>query len=98
MRKRIEELFGEAKEFMGMRQAKFRTLKFVKEQVLMTATVQNIKRMVKLLIGIRPKVVALAMEKKDEKSFIGKFSKIFYFLFPSFDRNRFLYKDLFAGI
>ncbi len=43
MRKRIEELFGEAKEFMGMRRAKFR------EQVLLTATAQNIKRMVRLL-------------------------------------------------
>jgi transposase len=75
MRKRIEELFGEAKEFMGMRQAKFRTLRFVKEQVLMTATAQNIKRMVKLLTRIRPKVVALAMGNKGEKSFIGNFLK-----------------------
>jgi hypothetical protein len=38
MRKRIEELFGEAKEFMCMRKMKFRRLKFVKEQILMTAT------------------------------------------------------------
>jgi GDP-mannose 4,6-dehydratase len=38
MRKRIEELFGEAKEFMGLRTAKLRRLKFVKEQILMTAT------------------------------------------------------------
>jgi hypothetical protein len=37
MRKRIEKLFGEAKEFMGLRQAKFRRTQFVKEQVLMTA-------------------------------------------------------------
>jgi len=49
MRKRIEELFGEAKEFMGLRRAKFRRHRFVREQVLMTATVQNIKRMAKLL-------------------------------------------------
>ena len=49
MRKRIEELFGEAKEFMGFRRAKFRYRRFVKEQVLMTAAAQNIKRMVKLL-------------------------------------------------
>jgi hypothetical protein len=35
MRKRIEELFGEAKEFMGMRVAKFRRLQFVREQILM---------------------------------------------------------------
>ncbi len=50
MRKRIEELFGEAKEWMGLRRAKFRRWKFIREQVLMTATVQNIKRMVKLLL------------------------------------------------
>lgn len=49
IRKKIEELFGEAKEFMGMREAKFRGQQFVREQVLMTATVQNIKRMIKLL-------------------------------------------------
>ncbi len=48
MRKKIEELFGEAKEFMGLRQAKFRRTKFVREQVLMTATAQNIKRMIKM--------------------------------------------------
>ena len=49
MRKRIEELFGEAKELMGFRRAKFRYRTFVREQVLMTAATQNIKRMVKLL-------------------------------------------------
>jgi hypothetical protein len=51
MRKRIEELFGEAKEFMGLRRARFRGVRFIREQVLMTATAQNIKRMVKLLAG-----------------------------------------------
>ena len=55
MRKRIEELFGEAKEFMGLRRAKFRLRRFVREQVLMTATAQNIKRMVKLLSRRGPK-------------------------------------------
>lgn len=50
MRKRIEELFGEAKELMGFRRAKFRYHRFVREQVLMTATAQNMKRMVKLLL------------------------------------------------
>jgi transposase len=48
MRKKIEELFGEAKEFMGFRRSKFRGRKWIKEQVLMTATAQNIKRMVKM--------------------------------------------------
>lgn len=55
MRKRIEELFGEAKEFMGLRRAKFRCHRFVREQVLMTATAQNIKRMIKLLFRREPK-------------------------------------------
>lgn len=54
MRKRIEELFGEAKELMGFRRAKFRYRTFVREQVLMTATIQNIKRMVKLLTRRAP--------------------------------------------
>ena len=59
-RKLIEELFGEAKEYMGLRVAKFRRMSFVKEQVLMTATTQNIKRMVKLLSARRPKLDAMA--------------------------------------
>jgi transposase len=67
MRKRIEELFGEAKEFMGMRQAKFRTLKFVREQVLMTATVQNIKRMVKLLTRKGPDKAVAAVGRMPAK-------------------------------
>jgi transposase len=96
MRKRIEELFGEAKEFMGMRQAKFRTLKFVREQVLMTATAQNIKRMVKLLTGMRPKATALVMEKREGKSFIGNFSKKLCLLFMRFDWNLSLYENFFA--
>ena len=61
MRKRIEELFGEAKEFMGLRRAKFRGVRFVREQVLMTATAQNIKRMVKLLAGRPRRAVVCAM-------------------------------------
>jgi transposase len=60
MRKRIEELFGEAKEFMGFRRAKFRCHRFVKEQVLMTATAQNIKRMVKLLSRGAPRKAGVA--------------------------------------
>jgi transposase len=55
MRKRVEELFGEAKEFMGLRHMKFRGAIFVREQVLLTAMTQNIKRMVKLLSSKSPK-------------------------------------------
>jgi transposase len=66
MRKQIEELFGEAKEFMGLRRARYRGLRFVREQVLMTATAQNIKRMVKLLSRGGPKVEAMAMRQAKE--------------------------------
>ena len=48
-RKWIEGLFGEAKQFMGLRTAKFREGWNVKEQFLMTALALNIKRMVKIL-------------------------------------------------
>ena len=46
MRKRIEHLFGEAKEQMGLRRARRRGIKNMEEQCLMTAMVQNIKRIV----------------------------------------------------
>lgn len=55
LRKRIEELFGEAKECMGLRRMKFRCALFVREQVLFTAAAQNIKRMVRLLSRKGPK-------------------------------------------
>jgi transposase len=48
-RKFIEHLFAEAKEIMGLRRARRRGLQQVREQCLMTATVQNIKRIVKTL-------------------------------------------------
>ena len=64
MRKQIEELFGEAKEFMGLRRARYRGRQFVREQVLMTATAQNIKRMVKLLSRGGPKATAMAVKQR----------------------------------
>ena len=61
MRKRVEELFGEAKEYMGLRRMKFRRAVYVREQVLLTAMAQNMKRMVRLLSRRGPKVEASAM-------------------------------------
>src|SRR5262245_55682027 len=55
MRKRVEELFGEGKECMGLRRMKFRGALFVHEQVLLTAAAQNIKRMTRLLSRMGPK-------------------------------------------
>jgi hypothetical protein len=76
-------LFGEAKTFMGLSRAKFRRVKFVREQVLMTATAQNIKRMVKLLSRRGPLQEALAARQAAE-SFL---SKIFFDLFAWLYRN-----------
>lgn len=59
-RKTIEELFGEAKEQMGLRRMKHRQLKFVTEQVFFTAAAQNIKRLVKHLEKHAPKPAAAA--------------------------------------
>jgi len=47
-RKQIEELFGEGKELMGLRRMRLRGLDRVREQPLMTALAQNLKRLVKL--------------------------------------------------
>jgi len=77
IRKRIEELFGEAKEFMGLRRAKFRGLKFIREQVLMTATAQNIKRLVKLLSRKGPQKEALATKQLSESIIIKSTSNLF---------------------
>ncbi len=46
---------------MGLRQAKFRRTTFVREQVLMTATAQNIKRMVKMLFRRDPEKGAVSV-------------------------------------
>lgn len=45
LRKRIEHLFAEAKEWHGLRRARGRRLWRVQQQVTMTAIVQNLKRM-----------------------------------------------------
>ncbi|OGW40087.1 MAG: hypothetical protein A2Y97_10890 [Nitrospirae bacterium RBG_13_39_12] len=86
MRKRIEELFGEAKEFMGMRTAKFRRLKFVKEQVLMTSTAQNIKRMVKLLSGKGPHREALAAKQPYASPFLNSLLEFLEWIFNYFEK------------
>jgi len=62
-RKTIESLFGEAKEQMGLRVCKFRRRWNIEEQFLLTATMQNIKRMVNLL-NKKPKKADAAARKK----------------------------------
>lgn len=61
-RKFIEHLFAEAKELMGLRRARRRGIEQVREQCLMTATVQNIKRIVKALENGNPGRLGTASE------------------------------------
>ena len=75
-RKQIEELFGEAKEFMGLRRARYRGLKFIREQVMMTATAQNIKRMVKLLSRGGPKTNAVAIRQAVQEQYRRTLSSV----------------------
>ncbi len=49
LRHRIEHLFGEAKQSHGLGRARFHGLAKMKEQATLTATVQNLKRLVNFL-------------------------------------------------
>jgi hypothetical protein len=83
-RKKIEELFGEAKEQMGFRRMKLRRLKFVIEQALLTAAAQNIKRLVKHLEKHAPNPAqsAKVSRKNREFAFLAPF---FRFTLEIFD-------------
>lgn len=54
----LESLFGEAKEFHGLRRARFRGLERIKMQVLWTATVLNIKKLMRNTTGARKAAAA----------------------------------------
>ena len=58
-RKRIEHLFAEAKEQMGLRRARRRGWANVTEQCLLTAMVQNMKRIVAALPLLLPAAAAI---------------------------------------
>jgi len=60
---------------------------------LMTATAQNIKRMVKLLSGMELKKAALAAQKPLELSFIKGLSGIFVRISQSINKKLFGSKD-----
>jgi hypothetical protein len=48
-RKKVEALFAELKNQIGLRRLRPRRLKFVREQFFLAATAQNIKRLVRYL-------------------------------------------------
>ena len=59
---RPETIFGEAKTLHGLSRAKWRGLAKVHIQFLMTATAQNIKRMVQILTARRKAAIAAAVQ------------------------------------
>jgi Transposase DDE domain len=48
-RKKVEALFAELKNQIGLRRLRLRRLKFVREQFLLAAAAQNLKRLVRFL-------------------------------------------------
>jgi hypothetical protein len=48
-RKKVEALFAELKNQIGLRRLRLRTLKFVREQFFMAAAAQNLKRLMRFL-------------------------------------------------
>ena len=58
-RKKVEALFAELKNQIGLRRLRLRRLKFVREQFFLAAAAQNIKRLVRFLSqGQRPMLAA----------------------------------------
>ncbi len=56
-RKKIERLFGEAKRNMAMTRLRLRGLSGAKDEFLLTATVQNLRRLVKLVSRPPPRLM-----------------------------------------
>ncbi len=56
-RKKIERLFGEAKRHLSMTRLRLRGLTGATDEFLLTATVQNLKRLVKHVIRPPPRPI-----------------------------------------
>ena len=48
-RRKVEALFAELKNYIGLRRLRLRRMRFVREQFYLAATVQNLKRLVRFL-------------------------------------------------
>jgi hypothetical protein len=59
-RKKVEALFAELKNQIGLRRVRLRRLKFVREQFFLAAAAQNIKRLVRFLSQPRTPTVEAA--------------------------------------
>jgi transposase len=81
LRKRNEHLFAEAKQQHGMRRARYQGLPPLQEQLYLTASVQNLKRLVAFLKRKKSKAQALLIEKSPFNSAKIKFCTFFNPLF-----------------
>jgi hypothetical protein len=48
-RRKVEALFAELKNYIGLRRLRLRRMRFVREQFYLVATAQNLKRLVRFL-------------------------------------------------
>ncbi len=74
---------------MGLRRAKFRGAEFVREQILMTAAEQNIKRMVKMLSRRWPQKEAMEVKTPLISSLINGLLELFCRLTQNINRMQF---------
>src|SRR5690349_5035180 len=59
-RKKVEALFAELKNHIGLRRLRLRRMKFVREQFFLAAAAQNLKRLVRFLSQPRRPVLVTA--------------------------------------
>ncbi|MBI5681963.1 MAG: hypothetical protein HZC45_02140 [Deltaproteobacteria bacterium] len=82
---------------MGLRKAKFRGAKFIREQIPLTAASQNIKKIVRLLSWRGPQKEALAAGKPLILFSISGLLKIFFYLYQNIRRKQFNKRDCSAN-
>jgi hypothetical protein len=59
-RRKVEALFAELKNQIGLRRLRLRLLRFVREQFYLAAAAQNLKRLVRFL-SLRPQPTTVAI-------------------------------------
>ena len=60
-RRKVEALFSELKNLVGLRRLRLRRIKFVREQFYLAAVAQNLKRLVRFL-SYRPQLIPASNE------------------------------------
>jgi IS5 family transposase len=90
----IEGLFGQAKSLHGMARARWRGLKKVLMQVLLTATVLNIKKL--LAAVVRPVKGAVSAIKSSDFLYLTFMIDVFYWLKARYQRQEYIEIECFS--